>query len=397
MRVRRFELRLVALVLTVGWSVAAAIVFIGYRPGGPIDLLVGIAAFPAAAIAALGLVWPPVARGDRPFWAIAWIGILAVLVLLPSIGGLVEQLRARGPQTLLPSPTSAYPWLVALGATGVFAGLGIARRVLGETALRRRRLVVGIAVGATLTLVAASGFATVAIANDLALRDRAATASRFGPTDPTLDLPPCDGPLAAGASARITFTMQARSDLRRVGDLVATGGRLGVDAKWTGQVASSVALGRYGAARIGTDAWALAPRTGWRSVPPSSLAGVTLDLHVLETALTPGIRATAEDDGIGMIEGARARRCRVAVDGPTFVAAFPQVALLVGQADLSRWRGQLDYWVFGDGELGRVAGSASGEGADLVPKGVLGAVDVVMTATDRGTIARITPPIGEGS
>ena len=62
-----------------------------------------------------------------------------------------------------------------------------------------------------------------------------------------------------------------------------------------------------------------------------------------------------------VIEGARARRCRIAIDGTTFREAFPQVAWLVGDADLHRWRGQLDYWVFLDGQLGQVAGSANGE------------------------------------
>ena len=92
------------------------------------------------------------------------------------------------------------------------------------------------------------------------------------------------------------------------------------------------------------------------------------------TALTPGNRATAEDRGIDVIEGARARRCRVAVDGATFAAAFPQVRWLVGDADLHRWRGQLDYWVFVDGQLGQVAGDASGEATGIDPEHLLGDV-----------------------
>ena len=66
-----------------------------------------------------------------------------------------------------------------------------------------------------------------------------------------------------------------------------------------------------------------------------------------------------------MIEGARARQCRIAIDGPTFRAAFPQVAWLVGDADLAHWRGQLDYWVFLDGQIGRIAGSVNGDAADI--------------------------------
>ena len=84
-----------------------------------------------------------------------------------------------------------------------------------------------------------------------------------------------------------------------------------------------------------------------------------------------------------MIEGAPARRCRIAIDGTTFSAAFPQVRWLVGDADLADWRGQLDYWVFLDGQLGQIAGSVNGEGAVIEPEALQG--------TDRG------PPDGDGA
>jgi len=43
-RVRLFELRLLAVALTVLWAAGGGIVLIGYRPGGPWDLLVGMTA-----------------------------------------------------------------------------------------------------------------------------------------------------------------------------------------------------------------------------------------------------------------------------------------------------------------------------------------------------------------
>ena len=109
------------------------------------------------------------------------------------------------------------------------------------------------------------------------------------------------------------------------------------------------------------------PGRAWEHIDPAAVAGGTVDRQALDVALTPDYRATAEDRGIEVIEGARARRCRIAVDGPTFAAAFPETAWLVGPADLHRWRGQLDYWVFLDGELGQVAGSANGEASQIVP------------------------------
>jgi len=65
---------------------------------------------------------------------------------------------------------------------------------------------------------------------------------------------------------------------------------------------------------------------------------------------------------------------------------------LVGDADLHRWRGQLDYWVFLDDQLGQVAGSINGEATEIVPDALNGTVDVRMTATERGRDTFIYPP-----
>jgi hypothetical protein len=392
MRVRRFGLRLLAVVLAVGWLAAAGLVIVGYSPGGPIDRLVGLAALPTVAIALAALVWPPVARGDQAFAAIAWLGVGAALVLGPSIGSLVEQLRAGGPQTLLPSLEAAYPWLLALGGTALFAGLGIARRLLGENALRRRRLGLGGLVGAALTVASATLFAGAAIGNDLALRDRPATSSRFGPTDPALEPPECGGALAPGSSAIVALDISGEVDGRPTGDGDLRGSRAGADFRWAAAIASSLVVGRDGWARVGDAAWQLRPGGGWEAVDLAVVEAGALDLQVITTALTAGNRAAAESRGIAYVEGARARHCRIAIDGPTFRLAFPQVAWIVGAAVIDRWRGELDYWVFADGQLGQVVGSINGEGADLTPKGVLGTVRVSMTATDRGTVPAIEPP-----
>jgi len=112
----------------------------------------------------------------------------------------------------------------------------------------------------------------------------------------------------------------------------------------------------------------------------------------VRTALARRSRSTAEDRGIEIIEGARARRCRVAVDGETFRAAFPQVRWLVGEADLRGWRGQLDYWVFVDGELGQVAGSINGGAGEIEPEAIQATIEVFLTATDRARELVIYPP-----
>jgi len=392
MRVRRFELRLLAAALTVGWAAAAGLVVLGYRPGGPIDLLVGLAAMPAVAIAAVALIFPPVSRGDRAFVLTAWIGLGAALLLAPSVGGLIEQLQARGPQTLLPSLETAYPWLLALLGTAMFTGLGVARRVLGETALRRRRMIVGATLAVALTTATALVFAGLAIANDLALRDRPAVSSRFGPTDPALEPPACDSLLAAGATARLGLAVDGDVDGRTIGGARLAGVRDGTDFRWSAAIGSTVRLGREGQARLEDRAWVVTGTGAWARTSLDWVEDGAVDLQVLSTALTAGNRVAAESRGIGFIEGARARHCRIAIDGPTFEAAFPEVRWVVGGADISRWRGELDYWVFGDGQLGQVVATANGEGADLEPKGILGTVRVRMTATDRDKPHSVVPP-----
>ena len=186
--------------------------------------------------------------------------------------------------------------------------------------------------------------------------------------------------------------MGATVDLRPVGSVELTGLRVGRDLRWLGYVATSRQLGRFGSARIGDEAWTVSPGTRWERVEPASVDADTVDLQALEVALTPALRATAEDRGVEVIEGARARRCRVAVDGLIFQEAFPEIVWLVEGADLHRWRGQLDYWVFLDDQLGQVAGSINGEATEIVPDALNGTVEVRLTATERGRDTFIYPP-----
>jgi len=358
-------------------------VLLAYRPGGPIDVVVGVLAFAPLGIAILGVVWPPVAHGRNAFPAMVWIGVVALLVLVPSIVGLVVQLRALGSQTLLPSPEAAYPWLLALAATSLFTGFGLARRILGQTAMRRRRLVRGILMAAALTVVTSVLLGGAAVANDIALRDRSQVASRFGPTDPDAQPELCTGPLSVGSSAELTLHLSGEVDLRPIGSVEVAGRRSGNDYRWLAYVASDRELGSRGRAQVGGTSWTYGPNGGWRGAHEADPAQFTLDRRLADTVLSPGFRATAEDRGVEVIEGARARRCRVAVDGDTFVSAVPQVRWLVGDADLHRWRGQLDYWVFLDGELGQVAGSVNGDAAEIKPAALLGTIELRLTATDR--------------
>jgi hypothetical protein len=391
-RVRAVEMRLLAGTLTVLWAIVFGLVLVGYRPGGPIDLAVGLAAAPPALIAFAGILWPPVARGDRAFASIVWLGLGALLLLIPSIAGLVGQLQARGPQTLLPSVEAAYPWALALVGTAVFAGLGVARTRLGPTAMRRRRLVRGTVIGFAAAATAGSVFTTAALANELALRDRAIAGSRFGPTDPLAEPPTCGAPLAVGATSHVTASLDLEIDGRRTGALTLDGARTGPDVRWIGYVASERALGRVGMARIGDEAWSMAPGGDWRPASLDAATGADLDRQLLAVALTPAARAVAELHGIDVIEGARARHCRIAIDGTSFREADPEVSLLVGALDISRWRGQLDYWVFTDGQLGRVEGHVNGSAAELAENALQGTLRIRLNAVERGSPVSVARP-----
>lgn len=393
MRVRRFELRLIALALAAAWTLAAGLVLLAYRPGGPLDLVVGLTMAVPIGIALSAVVWPPTARGARAFPLMVALGVGSLLVLLPSIGGVLNQLLALGSQTLLPSPEAAYPWTLALAGTSLFAAFGLARRLDGGVAVRRRRLVAGLAVGSAMTVVSGTLFATVAIGNELALRDRpAATASRFGPTDLDRDPVDCNAVISSGTDARLTGRYQATVDRRPIGSVELSGIRVGSDMRWLAYVATTRELGQYGAARSGARAWLRTPQAGWTTTATGALDDATVDALAVDVALVSGNRTTAEDYGIEVIEGARARRCRIGVDGATFRSAFPQIRWLVGSADLSQWRGQIDYWIFLDGEIGQIAGSANGEAREIRPDALQATVDVLVMATERDRDLVVYPP-----
>jgi hypothetical protein len=393
-RARRFELRLLGSALVGAWGLAAVLVLLAYRPGGPLDVAVGITMLVPLGIAICGVVWPPVARGRDTYPLVVALGVGSLLLLLPSIGGVLNQLQALGSQTLMPSLEAAYPWLLALTGTSLFAGFGLARRLDAGTALRPRRLRVGILVAIGFTVVAGTAFAGAAIANELALRDRTTppAASRFGPTDLEAELPACDARLEAGKTARLTARWRGILDGREIGSVDLSGQRVGTNFRWLAYVATDRELGQYGAASFGGRAWTRTPGRGWVVANAETVREETLDLQAVRTALARQSRSTAEDRGIEVIEGARARRCRVAVDGDTFRAAFPQIEWLVGDAGLGRWRGQLDYWVFVDGQLGQVAGSVNGEAGEIEPEAIQATIEVFLTATARGAGLVIYPP-----
>ncbi len=392
-RVRLLELRLLAVGLAALWATVAGLLLAGYRPGGPADLLVGAAALAPLVVAGAAVAWPPAARGGLTFRTIAALGVGTAIVLLPTLAGLARQLVEGGLQTLLPSPEAAYPWALAILGTSLFSGLGIARRLLGAASGRPGRLGAAIALGLGLAAVSGTVLAGATIANELALRDRPAAASRYGPTDPELVPPTCDAPLAGGATAELALDLSGTVDGRSLGVARVRGERSGRDFRWLAEVTTTREIGLDGAAVIGSRSWVRRAGTRWATVPAAAAEGESLDLAVLEAALDPAQRTAAEDLGLVYVEGARARGCRVAVDGTVFRAAFPQVRWLVGATDLAAWRGEIDAWIFGDGQLGRAEGRLGGPGFAIATGAIRGELTATMSATHRGDPVLIAPPV----
>lgn len=392
MRVRQFELRLLAVGLTILWAAGGGIVLIAYRPGGPVDLLVGVAASMPLIVSVAPIVWPPLVRSNRGAAGVFWLGLLGGLLLLPSIAGVAGQVLQGGTEPLLPSPEVIYPWALALLATSLFAGLGISRQLILEVGFGKKRLIVSVAFAAIATSTIGGVFAGVSLADDAALRDMPAAHSRFGPTSVSLTPPECNRGFVTASTARLELDLSASVDSRAVGTVTLAGSRSGADLSWTAQVVRSDLFGQYGSIRVGSSAWTTSPGSSWTPVSPASLNGESVDATVLSGALSLQNRATAETWGLEYVEGARARHCRVAVDGITFEASFPQVEWLVGDARLDTWRGELDFWVFGDGEVGMVSGTVNGSAQDILPHGLLATVWVKMTAIDRDLPVVISPP-----
>ncbi len=68
------------------------------------------------------------------------------------------------------------------------------------------------------------------------------------------------------------------------------------------------------------------------------------------------------------------------------------MAWFVGPADLHRWRGQLDYWVFADAQVGQVVLIVNGDAGDMSPKGLQATIRATLIAIDRNLPVSISAP-----
>jgi len=117
-------------------------------------------------------------------------------------------------------------------------------------------------------VVGGAPFAATAAINELALRDRPAATSRFGPTDPLVTPPACDAALFTPRTAHMILALAAEVDRRSIGSLDLRGVRAGDDLRWGADVATARVLGRFEGALVGGEAWEREPRLGWTTAEP---------------------------------------------------------------------------------------------------------------------------------
>jgi hypothetical protein len=401
--------RLLAICLLGLWTGLAIVILIAYRPGGPWDALVALAAFAPVCIAAIAVVRPPMPDPEgRDLWrsraAIGWLGLLACLLVASMLVLEVRILAAGGDQALLPSLEVTYALILAIGLLSVYAALGLTQGEPPPGWRGRGRLVHALGIAVVMCVGAAFLLGGAAVANDLALRDQPRAPSRFGPTDTTTTPPGCDVPVVLGPGATVDIEAGATIDGTSIGTAAISGVRRGLDESWTGSVETEFATAQAAYTRAGDHAWlSVGPSDPTeRPVDPFGMTGddgLTLDGPVIAMLTATGPAIVAEDLGVELVEGARARHCRTAVDGPTVLDTFLPLRWLAGgqllrvMHPLTEWRGTLDWWVFADGQLGQASVNINGYPGEAWPtSGIQGAMEAKLTALDRTLEHVVTPP-----
>ncbi len=410
-------MRLLAAILTILWAATAIAIATAYRPGGPIDIAVAVACFAPVLVADAGVVWPATGLNRRHRMALVWVWIAAVLFTIPVFYGVASSLFAEGPQSLVPSFEEAYAAVLALLSTAFFSIVGLVHRRRRVRPLQRRATWFTAGVSVLLTIVVGLAFVFVAVVNDQSVRREEPSSSRFGPTDPDLDPPFCDQPVALGANAVVTIEAKSSLDNEDRGWALLEGQRGGRDESWGGSWGGPDGSGQEAYLRVGRLAWLNessddpgAPGTTWHGVRPDPFGmlgstRLTMDGPPHTVANAPRGSIVAEDQGLDIIEGARARHCRTFIDGPTALDAFLPLRWLLfdGSAPppgaIERWRGEIDWWVFADGELGLAAVEVSGSRAetDWDAEGVRAVLEARLEAADRDRPVDVTAPLSSSA
>ena len=365
-----------------------AIVLLGYRPGGPVDLAVGLAAAGPVAIALAGLLWPPAARGVA---GVRGDGLARARVAARARP--VDRRRRRPARRAAPRRCCRRSRRPTRGASRC-SGRACSPASGSPGASSARPRCAGVA------SPAASLVATVlAVAAGIALHGRRdgqrARAAR--PADAVVAVRPdrrrATSRRRATARSRSATTAAARAPpRRRPRRPVDRHGRprrrprsaaTSAGSPTRRRRRSSASTARPGSA---TDAWIREPFGGWRRATPLEVADGTVDAQAFEAALRRRDAGdAAELHGVDVIEGARARHCRIAIDGPTFRSRVPGRS--PGSSATPTWPAGGASSTTGSSSTASSAGSTGSVNGDAggIREGALqGTIRVNLIATSRG-------------
>lgn len=385
MQAHRFASRPLAALLTVTWATLALALLATPATAGSTHLLLCLAAFVPALVSAAAIAWP-VAPDGRWGWAVGWLGVSALLLAIPFailIGGL---LAAGVAKPIVPSAGIAYAGLLAVLATTVYGAYGwpAARRVSRagpHPTGHLRPALVGLALTG---LVAATGGIALA-ASDVSLAG----------------VPPDCRNVQIAPYPRVTIDARADIDGTTIATATVSGERSGPDEHWSGAAGGDAVDDRTFEYALGGGSARLRTDTGeWQIVGDAEAADQGhLDGRVGSFLAEPG-RPPVEDLGVDLVDGAPARHCRISVSGPHAVRAFLPLGWLLGRAPLDRgpalgvWRGDLDWWSFADGKLGRATALIGGHPSDAwtIP-GLRGTLRAEMWVAERDVPRTIEEPL----
>jgi hypothetical protein len=263
------------------------------------------------------------------------------------------------------------------------------------------------------TAVIGALFGLIVLINEASLVQEEQPGSRFGPVSVGLVPPDCDVPPQLGPNAAVTILARSSLDDEPRGSARLSGQRRGRDEAWSGDWSGPDGDGQVSYLRLGEQAWLREGDAqggsdageGWRPVRPDTFGlggehALTQDGPPFAIVAVPRGQIVAEDLGLEVLEGATARHCRTFMDGPTALNTFLPLRWLLhggqGPADgqVGRWRGEMDWWVFTDGELGRARVEVSGSRADTDwdATGVRAALEADLDAVDRDRAPEIVAP-----
>ena len=320
----------------------------GVPPAAPRTLRWPAALAPLTVAVAAGR--GPGPRGGLAFRAIAGLGVATAIVLVQTLA----QPRSGSSWTRPPDapswPEAAYPWALAILGTSVFAGLGMGPAPLGAGSGRPGQFGAAIALGIGLAAVCGTLMAGATIATTWPPRPTGGPAPATA-ADPTLVPPLCDAPLGGGVTADLTLDLAGTVDGRSLGLTRTPAARSGADfPSRLAEVTSTTDVGLHGAAEWWRAAGGSASPTPAGSRSPRASRRVSRS-RPARSSRPPSTRTrtAAEDLRLVYVEGARARRCRVAVDDGR--ASAPRSPVSDGWCDPrpGDWRGEIDAWVFANG------------------------------------------------